>query len=53
MSSYLSIASIKGVFREVENGKAKFGVIPIENSSNGIVSDTITCLKEYNLKIIS
>ena len=53
MSKYLSIASIKGVFREVSQGKAKFGVIPIENSSNGIVSDTITCLQEYNLKIIS
>lgn len=53
MSSYLSIGSIKGVFREVVNGKAKFGVIPIENSSNGIVNDTIICLKEYNLKIIS
>jgi chorismate mutase/prephenate dehydratase len=53
MSKYLSIASIKGVFREVASGKAKFGVIPIENSSNGIVSDTITCLQEYNLKIIS
>ena len=53
MSSYLPIHSIKGVFREVSNGKAKFGVIPIENSSNGIVSDTVTCLKEYDLKIIS
>jgi len=53
MSSYLPIASIKGVFREVANKKAKFGVIPIENSSNGIVSDTITCLSEYDLKIIA
>ena len=53
MSKYLSIASIRGVFREVSTGKAKFGVIPIENSSNGIVSDTITCLQEYDLKIIS
>ncbi|MEA3314335.1 MAG: chorismate mutase [Campylobacterota bacterium] len=53
MSSYLSIGSIKGVFREVSNGKAKFGVIPIENSSNGIVSDTINCFNKYNLKIIS
>jgi len=53
MSSYLSIGSIRGVFREVANGKAKFGVIPIENSSNGIVSDTITCFNKYNLKIIS
>jgi len=53
MSAYLPIGSIKGVFREVANKKAKFGVIPIENSSNGIVSDTITCFNEYNLKIIA
>lgn len=53
MSAYLPISSIKGVFREVANKKAKFGVIPIENSSNGIVSDTITCLNEYDLKIIA
>ena len=53
MSSYLSIASIKGVFREVNTKKAKFGVIPIENSSNGIVSDTISCLSKYDLKIIA
>jgi len=53
MSSYLPIGSITGVFREVANGKAKFGVVPIENSSNGIVSDTITCFTETDLKIIS
>ncbi len=53
MSAYLPISSIKGVFREVANKKAKFGVIPIENSSNGIVSDTVTCLNEYDLKIIA
>ncbi len=53
MSAYLPISSIEGVFRAVEKGTAKFGVIPIENSSNGIVSDTIQCLDEYNLKIIA
>jgi len=53
MSAYLAINSITGVFREVHRGAAKFGVIPIENSSNGIVSETINCLKEYNLKIIA
>ena len=53
MSSYLPIGTIKGVFREVANGKAKFGVVPIENNSNGIVTDTIQCLSEYNLKIIA
>ena len=53
MSTYLPISSIVGVFREVQKGTAKFGVIPIENSSNGIVSDTINCLDEYSLKIIA
>jgi len=53
LSSYFPISTIKGVFREVSNGQAKFGVIPIENSSNGIVSDTISCLNDYNLKIIA
>ncbi|AXH08667.1 chorismate mutase / prephenate dehydratase [Malaciobacter halophilus] len=53
MSSYLAIGSINGVFREVNTKKAKFGVVPIENSSNGIVSDTINCLTKYDLKIIA
>ena len=50
MSSYISISSIKGVFREVSTKKAKFGVIPIENSSNGIVSDTISSLNKYDFR---
>ena len=53
MSAYLPISSIPDIFREVNKGTAKFGVIPIENSSNGIVSDTIHCLDEYDLKIIA
>jgi len=53
MSAYIPMGSIKGIFREVAKGTAKFGVIPIENSSNGIVSDTINCLDEYTLKIIA
>ena len=53
LSTYLPISSIPGVFREVAKGTAKFGVIPIENSSNGIVTDTINCLDEYDLKIIA
>lgn len=53
MSAYLPMNSIPGIFREVKKGTAKFGVIPIENSSNGIVTDTINCLDEYDLKIIA
>jgi len=53
MSHYLPISSITGIFRAVSKGIAKFGVIPIENSSNGIVSDTIQSLDKYNLSIIA
>lgn len=53
MSAYIPLNSISSVFREVAKGTAKFGVVPIENSSNGIVSETINCLKEYDLQIIA
>ncbi len=53
LSHYTPIGTIKGVFREVDRGQAKFGVVPIENSFNGIVSDTISCLSDYDLKIIA
>lgn len=53
MSAYLPINSIQGIFREVNRGTAKFGVVAIENSSNGIVSDTIHSLDSYDLKIIA
>jgi len=53
MSSYIPISSIQGIFKEVNRKNAKFGVIPIENSSNGIVSDTIYCLSNFNMKIIA
>lgn len=37
----LSLASIEEVFREVEAGSADFGVVPIENSSEGTVNNTL------------
>ncbi len=52
-SRYLPVHTIKGVFREVKRGAAKFGVVPIENSSNGIVTDTINSLDAYDLKIVA
>jgi chorismate mutase/prephenate dehydratase len=53
MSEYIPMNSIKGVFSEVRALRAKFGVIPIENSSNGMVNDTLMALNEFDLKIIS
>jgi chorismate mutase/prephenate dehydratase len=37
----LPLTSIEEVFREVEAGTADFGVVPIENSSEGTVNNTL------------
>lgn len=50
--TYYSVNSIKNIFYEVNEDRAKYGVVPIENSSNGIVGDTINCFDTYNLNII-
>ncbi|WP_096027675.1 prephenate dehydratase [Campylobacter lanienae] len=54
MSSYSAISSIEGVFRELNNGEAKYGVVPIENNTEGAVGATLDCLRKYNnVKIVS
>ncbi len=53
LGNYIPITTIDGVFREVDNKKVKYGVIPIENSSEGIVGETINGFKKYNLKIVA
>jgi len=45
------LASIDGVFREVESGRIPFGVVPIENSTEGVVTHTVDCFLESNLLI--
>jgi chorismate mutase / prephenate dehydratase len=52
-SEYVAMNSIGGVFNEVSTKRAKFGVVPIANSSSGIVNDTLMALNKYNLKIVS
>ncbi len=49
---YYSVNSIKNIFYEIDENRATYGVVPIENSSNGIVGDTINCFNSYNLNII-
>ncbi|CAB3763908.1 prephenate dehydratase [Paraburkholderia solisilvae] len=47
----LACASIDEVFRSVEAGAAEFGVVPIENSTEGAVSRTLDLLLETQLLI--
>ena len=43
--------SIPAVFEEVEKGKALYGVVPVENSTEGVVSHTLDMFMESELKI--
>lgn len=51
LSSPIQCASIDEVFRQVESGKADYGVVPVENSTEGAVGRTLDLLMQTNLKI--
>jgi chorismate mutase/prephenate dehydratase len=46
-------ASFAAVFQEVQNGRADFGVVPIENSTEGAVGPALDLLIDTPLAIIS
>jgi chorismate mutase/prephenate dehydratase len=43
--------SIPAVFDEVARGRANYGVVPVENSTEGVVSHTLDMFMESDLKI--
>jgi len=45
------MGSITEVFREVEARACQFGVVPIENSTEGVVNHTLDCFLQSPLKI--
>ena len=53
MSEYLVLPTIHSVFESVETGRAKFGVVPIENNQEGIVIETVDFLHDKNLTIVA
>lgn len=46
-----ALGTIDEVFREVSADAANYGVVPVENSSEGIVSHTLDSFLESNLKV--
>ncbi len=52
-TNYLPVRTISDVFAEVQKGRADYGVVPIENSTEGIVSHTLDMFMDSNLKIFS
>jgi len=47
----LSLASIDEVFHEVESGVADFGIVPVENSTEGTVNNTLDMFMTSPLRI--
>jgi chorismate mutase/prephenate dehydratase len=47
----IPLQTINEVFREVEAGTVNYGVVPVENSTEGGVNQTLDCLIKTSLKI--
>jgi chorismate mutase/prephenate dehydratase len=52
-AKYIPVKTIDEVFKEVEKKRADYGVVPVENSIEGIVTHTLDVFLESDLKIIS
>ncbi len=50
-ASAVAVNSVKDVFNEVERGRADYGVVPIENSTEGVVAHTLDLFVDSPLKI--
>jgi len=50
-ATYLPVRGITDVFREVERGRADYGVVPIENSTEGVVNHTLDMFTDTQVKI--
>jgi chorismate mutase/prephenate dehydratase len=50
-AKFVPTHTIGDVFAEVEKGRADYGVVPIENSTEGVVNHTLDMFVESNLSI--
>ena len=52
-SNYIECKSIADVFAEVDHARADYGVVPIENSTEGAINHTLDMFVDSELKICS
>lgn len=50
-ATLVPVGTIAAVFEEVERGQVQFGVVPMENSTDGRVSDTLDCFSRSHVRI--
>ncbi|PCJ28487.1 MAG: prephenate dehydratase [SAR86 cluster bacterium] len=50
---YVDCSSIDDVFAAVENNSTHYGVVPVENSTEGAINNTQDCLIDSNVTIVA
>jgi chorismate mutase/prephenate dehydratase len=50
---YVSRKTIADVFNDVSRGRADYGVVPVENSTEGVVTHTLDMFIDSDLKIVA
>ena len=48
---FVPVATISAVFEEVHNGQADFGLVPVENSTDGRIADTLDMFTRLPVRI--
>lgn len=51
-TDYIPVSTIKSVFSAVSSGEAQYGVVPIENSTEGVVNYTLDMFIDSDLRIV-
>ncbi len=52
-ANFTAVPSIRDVFHEVERKRADYGVVPVENSTEGVVNHTLDMFVESSLHIVA
>ncbi len=50
-ADYKPLETIDDVFAEVEKGRSRYGIVPVENSIEGAVFSTLDCFMKYKAQI--
>ena len=49
--TYVPLPSIEDIFEKVAMSHSYYGVIPFENSYQGVINSSLNCLIDYDLKL--
>ena len=50
-AQFRPLATIEDIFHDVEHGRIRYGIVPVENSIEGSVTSALDCFIKYRVKI--